>query len=95
MSALFDVGLLWALPAFRHLLQPIQRERVLRAKTVVTRLSPEELQEVENAAERDGKSLAKTRYWFFSNQDELNTILALPLFACSNDLYGRLARKVA
>jgi hypothetical protein len=28
----------------------------LRAKTVATRLSPEELQEVENAAERDGKS---------------------------------------
>jgi hypothetical protein len=27
----------------------------LRAKTVATRLSPEELQEVENAAERDGK----------------------------------------
>jgi hypothetical protein len=31
----------------------------LRAKTVATRLSPEELQEVENAAERDWKSLAK------------------------------------
>ena len=31
----------------------------LRAKTVATRLSPEELQEVENAAERDGKSLAE------------------------------------
>src|SRR5260370_27216443 len=31
----------------------------LRAKTVATRLSPEELQEVESAAERDGKSLAK------------------------------------
>jgi hypothetical protein len=30
-----------------------------RAKTVATRLSPEELQEVENAAERDGKSLAE------------------------------------
>ena len=31
----------------------------LRAKTVATRLSPEELQEVENAAEGDGKSLAE------------------------------------
>jgi hypothetical protein len=31
----------------------------VRAKTVATRLSPEELQEVENAAERDGKSLAE------------------------------------
>jgi len=31
----------------------------LRAKTVATRLSPEELQEVEHAAERDGKSLAE------------------------------------
>jgi|GEM_PF-813217 len=31
----------------------------MRAKTVATRLSPEELQEVENAAERDGKSLAE------------------------------------
>jgi hypothetical protein len=30
-----------------------------RAKTVATRLSPEELQEVEAAAERDGKSLAE------------------------------------
>ena len=30
-----------------------------RAKTVATRLSPEELQEVEAAAERDGKSLAQ------------------------------------
>ena len=28
-------------------------------KPVATRLSPEELQEVENAAERDGKSLAE------------------------------------
>jgi hypothetical protein len=28
-------------------------------KTVATRLSPEELQEVENAAEREGKSLAE------------------------------------
>ena len=31
----------------------------LRAKIVATRLSPEELQEVEAAAERDGKSLAE------------------------------------
>ena len=31
----------------------------MRAKTVATRLSPEELQEVEAAAERDGKSLAE------------------------------------
>ena len=31
----------------------------LRAKIVATRLSPEELQEVENAAERDGESLAE------------------------------------
>src|ERR1700691_5215226 len=30
-----------------------------RAKTVATRLNPEELQEVEAAAERDGKSLAE------------------------------------
>ena len=30
-----------------------------RAKTVATRLSPEEVQEVEAAAERDGKSLAE------------------------------------
>ena len=30
-----------------------------RAKTVATRLSPEELQQVEAAAERDGKSLAE------------------------------------
>ncbi len=32
---------------------------VLRAKTVATRLAPEELAEVEAAAERDGKSLAE------------------------------------
>jgi hypothetical protein len=32
----------------------------MRAKTVATRLSPEEQQEVENAAERDGKSLAES-----------------------------------
>ena len=31
----------------------------LRAKIVATRLSPEELQEVEAAAERDGKSLSE------------------------------------
>ena len=31
----------------------------LRAKTVATRLTPEELQDVEGAAERDGKSLAE------------------------------------
>jgi uncharacterized protein (DUF1778 family) len=31
----------------------------LRAKTVATRLTPEELAEVEAAAERDGKSLAE------------------------------------
>lgn len=31
----------------------------LRAKTIATRLTPEELQEVESAAERDGKSLAE------------------------------------
>ena len=31
----------------------------LRAKTVATRLTPEELREVEAAAERDGKSLAE------------------------------------
>jgi hypothetical protein len=39
---------------------PIDRGRPgLRAKTVSTRLSPEELQEVEAAAERDGESLAE------------------------------------
>jgi uncharacterized protein (DUF1778 family) len=31
----------------------------LRTKTIATRLTPEELQEVESAAERDGKSLAE------------------------------------
>lgn len=31
----------------------------LRAKTIATRLTPEELQEVESAAEREGKSLAE------------------------------------
>jgi hypothetical protein len=31
----------------------------LHAKTIATRLSPEELQEVKSAAERDGKSLAE------------------------------------
>jgi hypothetical protein len=31
----------------------------LRTKTIATRLTPEELQEVENAAERDGQSLAE------------------------------------
>ena len=31
----------------------------LRAKTIATRLTPEELHEVESAAERDGKSLAE------------------------------------
>jgi hypothetical protein len=31
----------------------------LRIKTIATRLTPEELQEVESAAERDGKSLAE------------------------------------
>jgi hypothetical protein len=31
----------------------------LRAKTIATRLTPEELREVEAAAERDGKSLAE------------------------------------
>jgi hypothetical protein len=39
---------------------PTDRARPgLRAKIVATRLSPEELQEVEAAAERDGKSLAE------------------------------------
>lgn len=32
---------------------------VLRAKTIATRVTPEELAEVEAAAERDGKSLAE------------------------------------
>ena len=32
---------------------------ILRAKTVATRLSPEELEEVESAAKRDGKTLAE------------------------------------
>ena len=32
---------------------------VLRAKTVATRLTPEELAEVEEAAERDGKTVAE------------------------------------
>jgi uncharacterized protein (DUF1778 family) len=31
----------------------------LRTKTIATRLTPEELQEVESAAEREGKSLAE------------------------------------
>jgi len=42
-------------PAF-----PAQEARaVLRAKTVATRLTPEELAEVEAAAERDGKTVAE------------------------------------
>ena len=36
-----------------------QRDRVCVPKPLPPRLSPEELQEVENAAERDGKSLAE------------------------------------
>jgi len=39
---------------------PAQETRtVLRAKTVATRLTPEELAEVEAAAERDGKTVAE------------------------------------
>lgn len=39
---------------------PAQESRtVLRAKTVATRLTPEELAEVEAAAERDGKTVAE------------------------------------
>ena len=39
---------------------PTQEARtVLRAKTVATRLTPEELAEVEAAAERDGKTVAE------------------------------------
>jgi len=39
---------------------PAQEARtVLRAKTVATRLTPEELAEVEAAAERDGKTVAE------------------------------------
>lgn len=42
-------------PAF-----PAQEARtVLRAKTVATRLTPEELAEIEAAAERDGKTVAE------------------------------------
>ncbi len=36
-----------------------EARRALRAKTVATRLTPAELQEVEAAAEREGKSLAE------------------------------------
>ena len=36
-----------------------EARQVLRAKTVATRLTPEELAEVEAAAEREGKSLAE------------------------------------
>lgn len=39
---------------------PAQETRtVLRAKTVATRLTPEELAEIEEAAERDGKTVAE------------------------------------
>jgi len=42
-------------PAF-----PAQEARtLLRAKTVATRLTPEELAEIESAAERDGKTVAE------------------------------------
>ena len=43
-------------------LQPLpnaEARTILRSKTVATRLSPEELEEVESAAKRDGKSLAE------------------------------------
>jgi hypothetical protein len=43
-------------------LQPLPNSEArtsFRAKTVATRLSPEELEEVESAVKRDGKSLAE------------------------------------
>jgi hypothetical protein len=37
----------------------MKRDSAFRAKTIATRLTPEELQEVESAAQRAGKSLAE------------------------------------
>ncbi|HVR24515.1 MAG TPA: hypothetical protein VMU26_14465 [Candidatus Polarisedimenticolia bacterium] len=61
MPALFDVGPLMSAPRIApSSTSPADTGRPgQRAKTVATRLSPEELQEVEAAAERDGKSLAQ------------------------------------
>ena len=42
-----------------HALATTGARTILRAKTVATRLSPEELEEVESAAKRNGKSLAE------------------------------------
>lgn len=55
MPVLFDVGLLRALSAFRHLRrpQPIQRDRVCVPKPLLPGLV-EELQEVENEEELRG-----------------------------------------
>jgi uncharacterized protein (DUF1778 family) len=46
-------------PARPSSLQDDEVRPGLRAKTIATRLTPEELREVEAAAERDGKSLAE------------------------------------
>ena len=42
-----------------HPLPNADARTILRAKTVATRLSIEELEEVESAVKRDGKSLAE------------------------------------
>jgi len=58
MPALFDVGLLGALPAFRHLFQPILRGRFCVPKPLPPGLGLRAAG-VENAASREGKSLAE------------------------------------
>ena len=64
MHSVFEVALPMTtprIPAPAHPPSPLDDEvrPGLRAKTVATRLTPEELREVEAAAGRDGKSLAE------------------------------------
>jgi len=44
-------------PATRNASAGVEEKPGFRTKTVATRITPEELREVENAAEREGKSL--------------------------------------
>ena len=46
-------------PATRNASAGVEEKPGFRTKTVATRITPDELREVENAAERDGKTLAK------------------------------------
>ena len=46
-------------PATQNASAGVEEKPSFRTKTVATRITPEELREVENAAEREGKSLAE------------------------------------